>query len=395
MSELFEPARIGSLELKNRFVHSATFECLAQDDGRITPELIKRYKNLARGEVGLIIPGHIYVHPRGKAFHKQIGIHHDAMISGLAELCAAIHAEGGKVAFQLAHGGRQAPKDVMGQAPLAPSGHGRDPASLDKPRAMSQADIAEVVAAYAAAAGRAKTAGADAVQIHGAHGYLIDEFLSPFFNRRDDQWGGSAEKRFRLLREIYSAVRGGVGPDIPVLVKLNSIDHTPKPGITPELAKQYVAWLVEMGIDGVELSCGTYYSFHMARGQVPLSELARTLPAWMRPIAKLKFRSQIKPCAFEPLYNLPAANEIQPALGSVPLLLVGGVRKLSEMERVVQRGQAQFISLSRPLIREPFLVKRLRQGKTSQAACISCNKCFAAIYNQMPLRCYVDGLPEA
>ena len=395
MSQLFAPAALGSMELKNRFVHSATFECLAHDDGRVSPELIKRYQNLARGEVGLIIPGYMYVHPAGKASFKQVGIHDEAMAQGLAELADTVHAEGGKIAFQLVHGGRQAPKAVLGQAPLAPSAHGRDPASLNKPRAMSQADIEEVIAAYAAAAGRAKAAGADAVQVHGAHGYLISEFLSPFFNRRKDDWGGSAEKRFRLLGEIYGAVRGAVGPEMPVLVKLNGADHTPKPGITPELAKQYVAWLVEMGIDGVEISCGTYYSFHMVRGQVPRSELARALPAWMRPIAKLKFRSQIKANAFEPLFNLPAAREIQPALGSVPLLLVGGVRKLSEMERVVQEGQAQFISLSRPLIREPFLVKRLRQGKASEAACISCNKCFAAIYNRMPLRCYVDGLPEA
>ncbi len=395
MSLLFSPAAISALELKNRLVHSATFEYLAHDDGRVSPELLTRYKNLARGGVGLIIPGHIYVHPRGKAFYKQTGIHEDAMTEGLAQLCDTIHAQGGKVAFQLAHGGRQAPKEVLGQVPLAPSGWGRDPASLDKPRAASPADIAEVIAAFGAAAARAKATGADAVQIHGAHGYLIAEFLSPFFNRRQDDWGGSAVNRFRLLREVYGAVREAVGPEMPVLVKLNGADYTPKPGVTPELARQYAVWLKELGIDAVEVSAGTYYSFHMVRGGVPLNGLARALPAWMRPIAKLKFKSQVKANAFEPLYNLPAAAEIQPALGQVPLMLVGGARTLSEMERVLERGQAQCISLCRPLIREPFLPKRLAEGKASEAACISCNKCFAAVYNQMPLRCYVDGLPEA
>lgn len=392
MSLVFTPAPLGSLELPNRLVHSATYECMASDDGLVNDQLLTRYRTLAQGEVGLIIPGHMYVHPRGQAYFRQIAIDRDQTLPGLARLCQAVHEHGGRIAFQLAHAGRQAPRVVIGQAPLAPSGKGRDPASLNKPQAISPEQIEEVVQSFAAAARRARQAGADAIQIHGAHGYLISEFLSPFYNRRRDQWGGSAEGRFRLLAQVFDAVREAVGPEMPVLVKLNANDFTPRPGTTPELAKQYAGWLAELGLDGLEVSGGTYYSLHSVRGDIPLKEMTRPLPAWMRLPAKFSFGRQRGPCRFEPLFNLAGAQVIKPALGQVPLLLVGGVRRLQEMEQVLASSQAEFLSMSRPFIREPFLVKRLRTGKTSQAACISCNKCFAAVFNRLPLRCYVNGL---
>lgn len=359
----------------------------------MSPKLMARCRNLARGEVGLVTPGHMYVAPRGQAHYRQIGIHHDGVLSGLAELAEAVHQEGGHICFQLAHAGRQAERKITGQAPAAPSGFGRDPASLNKPRAMTVEEIERTIGDFAAAAARARKAGADAVQIHAAHGYLLSEFLSPFFNRRRDDWSGSDDNRFRLLKEVYLAVRSEVGEDMVVLVKMNGMDHTPKPGITPEIAARYAAWLDELGVDGLEMSRATYYSFHMVAGEVPINELAQALPAWMRPIAKLKFKGQISECAFRPMFNLPLAEAVRPALKRTALILVGGVRGLSEMEEVVKKGPADFISMSRPFVREPMLVKRLREGKTVRAACISCNKCFAAAFNRLPLRCYVNGLP--
>jgi 2,4-dienoyl-CoA reductase-like NADH-dependent reductase (Old Yellow Enzyme family) len=394
MSLVFTPHKIGKLEIKNRFVHSATFECMAAETGEVTDALIKRYRKLARGDIGLITPGYMFVDPRGQAFKFQIGIHRDEMIAGLKELVEAVHHNGGKIMFQIAHGGRQVPKKLIGDVPLAPSSKGRDPVSLNKARKMEETDIRKVIQAFADAACRAAKAGADAVQLHCAHGYLINQFLSPFFNDRRDEWGGSDEKRFRFLKEIISAVRNSVPDDMPILVKLNTNDYTPKKGITPELAKTYVEWLVDLNIDGVELSCGTYYTFHTVRGDIPLKELACALPRWMRPIAKLQFKKLAAVCNFEEAYNLGAAQIIKPVLGDIPLLLVGGLRRLSQIEALIEKNTADFISMSRPFNREPSLAKRFKEGQTTEASCISCNRCFAAIFNEIPLHCYVNGIPS-
>lgn len=394
MSLVFSAAAMGPLQLKNRLVHSSTFECMAAEDGSVTDALIKRYRDLAKGQVGLIIPGHLYTSARGKALPGPAGAYQDELIPGLKQIVEAVHGQGGKIVFQIAHGGRQCAKATTGLPPLAPSGFGRDPVNNDKPQAASQAQIEEIINDFAQAARRVKEAGADGVQLHCAHGYLLNEFLSPFFNRRTDEWGGSNEKRFAIVRRIIEAIQKGLGPDFPILVKINCQDFTPQPGIIPQLTAVYAAWLAELGVAAVEISSGTYYTFHTVRGELPLNELVRSLPFWKRPLAKMMFKRQQNACRFQPLYHLAAAKIIKPALNGVPLMLVGGVRKLSEMETMLESGQADFLSMSRPFIREPFLAKRLQEGKAHQASCISCNKCFAAVFNHLPLRCYVDGLPQ-
>lgn len=395
MSCLFQPMMLADVKIKNRFVHSATHEAMAADDGAITEDIVRRYTRLAQGEVGLIIPGHLYVHPLGRAHQRQCGIHADAMIPGLKKLVDAVHAHDGKMAFQLAHGGRQCSSQILGQAPLAPSGRGRDPVSLNKPVQMDESQILETIQAFAAAAQRAEIAGADAVQIHAAHGYLINEFLSPFFNDRKDGWGGSEAGRFRLLEAIVKSVRHALPDGMPVLVKLNANDFTPRKGITPDLAATYARWLVELGVAAVEVSCGTYYGFQTIRGDIPGAELARALPAWMRPVARLKMKTQGPANRFKEAYNLDAARTIRPAMQGTPLIVVGGMRRLAQMEETVFQGTADMISMSRPFIREPSLVRRFSHGKTTAAACVSCNRCFAAMFNALPIRCYQKGLPQS
>jgi 2,4-dienoyl-CoA reductase-like NADH-dependent reductase (Old Yellow Enzyme family) len=170
MSILFTPMNIGMMEVKNRFVRSATYHGMALETGEITDVLINGYRNLAKGEVGLIIPGLMHVHPYGKAFKFQIGIHSDEMISGLHKLVEAVHEEGAKIALQLAHSGLQGFKSVIGQVPLGPTNKIRNPLSFQKPEEMKEEQIQEIIEAFAKAAGRAAEAGADAVQLHAAHG---------------------------------------------------------------------------------------------------------------------------------------------------------------------------------------------------------------------------------
>lgn len=396
-SALFEPTQLASLQVKNRFVCSATYESMATEAGEVTDGILKKYRNLARGDIGLIISGMLCVHPLGRAYRHQLGIDDDRMIPGLSSVVGAVHQEGGKVVFQLAHAGRQTTKKVIAQTPIAPSDKGRDPVNLVKPKKMTEEQVKEVIQAFAKAANRAVEAGADGVQIHAAHGYLVNEFLSPFFNRRTDGWGGSDENRFRFLKEIVLETRRVLPEGMPLLVKLNTHDHTPKQGMTVPLASRYARWLAELRIDGLELSCGTtlYSSFDVFRGEIPVREIAEGLPWWKKPLAKIVLNRMVGKYGLQEAYNLEAAKMIKPAVGNVPVLLVGGLRRAPHMEEILGKGYADLISMSRPFIREPFLVRRIKEGKTSVAACVSCNKCAAAVLNNMPVRCCSNGLTKS
>ena len=394
MSILFEPIQIDNMRLENRFVHSATHEGRATEQGVVTDSLVERYRRLAKGEVGLIITGYLYVHPLGRCYKHQAGINRDELIPGLKQVTDAVHEQGGKVAFQIAHGGVYARKDLIGQTPMGPSNQPRDPAYFFKPKKMSEDQIEEVIDCFGQAARRAVEAGVDALQIHAAHGYLVSQFLSPFFNDRDDDWGGSDENRFRFLRQVYQRVRQEMPEGMPLLVKMNGHDHAPKEGITPALAARYAGWLADLGIDAVEVSCGDDHGVDLEHGP-------RGCPGRRnRPVLCLvaTARGPDDPQAgvgkfpMDDGYNLELAKPIQAALNGVPLMVVGGMRRVAHMEEVLQEGQADLISMCRPFIREPYLVKRIREGKTLVAECESCNLCIAAQVNDRPTRCYRSGL---
>jgi 2,4-dienoyl-CoA reductase-like NADH-dependent reductase (Old Yellow Enzyme family) len=396
MSQLFSPIRTGNLKLANRFVCSATYEVMSKETGVVSDELIKRYVRLAKGGVGLSITGLMYVHPSGRGYKNQTGIHHDGMIEGLTHLVEAVHQAEGKIAFQLAHCGRQTTKAIAGQTPLAPSSRGRDPMNFVKPKDMTEEEILETINSFGAAAKRAVRAGADGIQLHAAHGYLICEFLSPYFNIRKDQWGGSDENRFRFLREVFLTVKKATPDGYPVFVKLNTNDHTPKEGITPALAAKYAKWLSELGVDAVEVSCGaTNYSYmNMCRGDVPTTELVQGLAWWEKPVGRLMIRKLEGKYDLEEGYNLEAARMIKPVIGNIPLFLVGGMRTVSHMNDILDHNDADIISMSRPFIREPFLVKKIAEGKMEKVSCVSCNRCLAAVVNGLPVYCYNKGFPK-
>jgi 2,4-dienoyl-CoA reductase-like NADH-dependent reductase (Old Yellow Enzyme family) len=325
-----------------------------------------------------------------------VGIHDDRMIPGLQRLAEAVHHEGGKIVFQMVHAGRQTMKALIGDTPMAPSSKGRDQIFMVKPREMNEKDISDVIGAFGDAARRAVKSGADGVQIHAAHGYLINQFLSPFFNERRDQWGGTEANRFRILREIIGAVKENVSRETAVMLKMNVNDYTPRAGITPPIAANYAEWIDTVGIDGLELSCGTlgYSMFNMVRGEVPVAELVSGFPWWRKLLGKPILGRLKGKYDLQEGYNLDAARTIKPRLKRTALLVVGGFRNKEHMEQIIDQGTADLISMCRPFIREPFLVERIKRGKKDSASCISCNRCFAAVANDMPLRCYVDGFPS-
>jgi 2,4-dienoyl-CoA reductase-like NADH-dependent reductase (Old Yellow Enzyme family) len=260
---------------------------------------------------------------------------------------------------------------------------------------MTEEEIEDSIDDFVNAAKRAADADADAVQLHSAHGYLINQFLSPFFNRRTDKWGGSDENRFSYLKEIIVKTKKILPSDVPLLVKLNTNDFTPTEGITPQLSIKYAEWLMKLGIDALEISCGSSFAlFNMCRGDVPIKELLYAVPDYMKKTAETIYQDMVGKYDLVEGYNLEVAKEIKPILKNIPLILVGGLRSKSFMEEIIENEYADFISMSRPFIREPFIVKNFQEETQDKVACISCNRCFVAIPSDYPMKCYVNKWPE-
>lgn len=394
MSILYSPGNIGPLRLSNRFIRSATCECMASENGEVTPELLSLYEKLAENNIGLIITGHCFVSMVGKSDEYQTGIHDDTMLPGLKKLVNLIHSKNGKVAFQLSHAGLQYGPEIKGKA-IAPSAV-RSPVTFAKPRIMNEKMINKTIQDFVDAANRAFDAGADAVQIHAAHGYLVNEFISPFFNRRNDEWGGTDEKRFRFLKEIILRIKETMPSDRALLVKLNTDDYTKKQGMTISIALKYCKWLKELGVDGVELSCGASHFSYMNiwRGEHPTKEILLAFPKWERFLVKMIIKKNEGKYDFESEYNLDAAKTIKPEIGDLSLILVGGVRNRKNIEEILSNGYADFVSMCRPFIREPDLVNILSKNENSMASCVSCNRCFAAVTNHIPIACYEKDFPK-
>ena len=348
MSKLFEETEINGMKLSNRFVRSATWEGMATDEGAVTPRLIEVYERLARGEVGLIISSHVYVRKDGQAGLFQLGIYDEGLLEGLRAMTKAVHAENGKIVAQLAHAGLFGNTRLSGEEPIAVSSlEGYEHPAR---KVMDAADIEGMVEAFRRAADRAKRAGFDGVQLHAAHGYLLNQFLSPSFNKRKDGYGGPVENRARAVLEVLRAVRETVGGDFPVLIKMNSEDFL-EGGLTVQDSSEAALLLQKAGIDAIELSGGTFLSgkFGPSRGGIKSEERE----AYFKEAAKL-FKKKL----------------------AVPVILVGGIRSFQVAESLVEEGFADYVSMSRPFIREPDLVRRWKTGDRSKAKCVSDNQCF-------------------
>lgn len=365
MSKLFESTTLNGMTLKNRFVRSATFEAMADENGACKPELVNLLVELAKGDVGLIITGFTYVNRIGRSRLGQTGIYKDELIPPLTELTRAVHNEGGKIIMQIMHAGCNSYSIPEGDYALGPS-----PKKMPQGcvcREMTKAEISETVADFVNAAIRVKKSGFDGVQLHGAHGYLLSQFLSPFYNKRTDEYGGSLENRARIVLECLRGVRSAVGGDYPVLIKINSDDYLDG-GFNQEDMVRLAAMLETEGIDAIEISGGT----HLSPEEYLFSR-------------KTGIVSEEKE-----LYFAQAARLYREKI-NVPLMLVGGIRSYSVAERVINEGLADYVSLCRPLIREPDLIQRWQSGGTRRAACISCNECFTPVRSGKGIYCVAEA----
>jgi 2,4-dienoyl-CoA reductase-like NADH-dependent reductase (Old Yellow Enzyme family) len=370
VSRLFERVRIKGVEVKNRFVRSATVEGMGMADGRPSGALGELYYALAEGEVGLIVTAAALVdgeaykkrrHVEGRAY--DIAMDEDRYIEDWQEVVAGVHERGARIAMQLVHMGRQENPKIRGSSPVAPSAVPLTKTGI-VPREMTVQEIEETVECFAQACRRVMEAGFDAVQLHGGHGYLISNFISPYANVRNDAYGGSTRNRARFVTEIVKRARELVGEDYPIMIKMNCDDFMDG-GLTGIEASAVATIIAEAGIDCIEVTGGT-------NSDSPLR------------IAVPGINKEEKEAYFVSYARLLKEHV------SVPIILVGGFRTPRVIEKVLKEGAADLVSLSRPFIREPALVKRWKQGDLEKAKCISCNKCALYMFKQ-PLRCYVEN----
>ncbi|OGN89262.1 MAG: hypothetical protein A2Z74_06065 [Chloroflexi bacterium RBG_13_46_9] len=354
--KVLQPYRINNMKLRNRIMRSATWDGTADEKGEVTPDSMAIYRALASGGIGLIVTGYAFVsHPLGQANPGQYGIYNDARIAGWKKLVKVVHQQGdSKITMQIVHAG-------INSGYLAQKG--REMLAVSKiervqypHREMTEQEIQSIIDDFAAAAGRVKEAGFDAVQLHGAHGYLISQFVSPLYNQRNDRWGGTPANRRRFVLEVIRKIRKAVGDDFPILIKFGVLDDR-ESGMSLDEGIETCRQMVEAGIDSIEISGGV--------GNAPLSIKENE-------IDKTAFRER--------------AAEVKNAV-SVPVAVVHGIRSLTVAEDIIQSGDADMVSMCRPFIREPHLVLRWEKGDTRQAACISCAKCMRLVGRGKPLEC--------
>ncbi|WPD23025.1 MAG: NADH:flavin oxidoreductase [Candidatus Electrothrix scaldis] len=363
---LFTETTINGLSLKNRFIRSATWEGLATPEGGVTPQLIDRMVALAQGGVGLIISSHSYVSKEGQGTPWQLGIHEDYLVNGLEELTTAVHDNGGKILLQLAHAGQYAATELTGLPALAVSPL---PASTDiQYKVITQEDIEALIIAYVQAAKRAKDTGFDGVQLHAAHGYLLSQVLSPAFNQRSDAYGGDIANRARIHREILQAIRASVGKDYPIFIKMNCADFIEN-GLEAEDSLQAAKIFTEAGADAIEISGGI----------IRTGKLSPSRPGITTQEKEAYFREY--------------AQRLKTEL-SIPLILVGGIKSFEVASEIVSQGTADYISMSRALIREPALILRWQNGDLRPAQCRSDNLCFTPGFEGKGVYCITKELEE-
>ncbi|EFK06474.1 NADH oxidase domain protein [delta proteobacterium NaphS2] len=348
MKRLFTESYINGLLLKNRFIRAATWEGLATPEGAVTPKLIDRMVSLAKGGIGLIISSHSYISKEGQGTPWQIGIYEDNLIDGLKDLTTEVHNNGGKIISQLAHAGQYAETKLTKQPALSVS---YVPDSHDSSfKVVSKADITRIVFSYAAAAERAKAAGFDGIELHSGHGYFLSQFLSPAYNQRKDEYGGSIQNRVRIHCEILQAVRKAVGLEYPLFIKMNCADFIDN-GLDIEDSLQAARIFNEMGVNAIEVSGGI----------IRTGKLAPSRPG---------INSKEKEAYFKEY-----AKKIKAAV-NIPVILVGGIKTLDTAINIIDEEIADYISMSRALIREPDLINRWEKGDQNKAKCKFDNLCF-------------------
>ena len=359
---LFSPGRIGSVRVKNRILAAPMEKNLALPTGAVTQRYIDYVEARAAGGAALLLLESMYVHPAGQNHRHQLGIHDDELIPGYRRLIDACHRHEALVGAELQFGGRQVSSLITGRQPLAPS---PVPCTVlaggDIPRALTLDEISELVQAFADAARRAVTAGFDVVEVHGAHGYLVGQFLSPYANHRDDDYGGDVERRLRFPLEVVRAVREAIGPRVPLLYRLTADEHV-EGGLTLADTCEIAPRLQAAGVDLLDVSAGIYES-----------------AMWIA-----------QPMEMTPGCLAPAARAIRGAV-TIPVSVAGRITDGRVASDILERGDADFVTLGRALHADPDLPRKIREGRESEiCACVACLTCNDLLGKNVPVLCLAN-----
>ena len=362
LTRLFEPGSIGTMELGSRIIMAPMGTLFANEDGSVSDRLCRYYEERAKGGVALIIVEVTAVARGGKAHPRELGIYEDEFIPGLRRLVDSVHQYGVSIAIQLHHTGRQTTAEAAGGQPVAPSAI---PCPLLKvmPRELTTEEIEHLAAAYGEGARRAKEAGFDAVEIHGAHGYLICQFLSAYSNKRTDRYGGDLEGRMRFALDIVARAKEKVGTDFPMLFRLSAQEYVPG-GLTLDETRIVAQRLQDAGVHCLDVSAGNYEAGHMI-----------IQPGWLH-----------RGCL------VPLGEEIKRAV-SIPVSVAGRISDPVLANTIIEQGKADFVSLGRPLLADPELPNKAREGRLEDIRmCTACCHCVdTVIGNAQPLTCAVNA----
>ncbi len=356
MKSIFDKTKLGSLEMKNRIIRGALWEDLADEKGHMTPELSAIYEELAAGGAGTLITGYAFVTEDEQPNPGMMGIYNDSFIDEYKIFTDKIHKYGANIIMQIVYGGFMTNYKVEDRVIWGPSTMQNENTGTWA-KEISKEEIKYLVKAFADAALRVKKSGFDGVEIHGGHGYLLSQFLSPYYNKREDEYGGSIENRGRIIFEIFTAMREAVGKEFPIWIKLNSADFIKDVGLTEEDSMFVAKKLSELGIDAIEVTGGNESIKEVGENNLGA---ART-----KVIVSKENESYFKN------YAKKLAEEIE-----TPIILIGGNRHVDVMEDILNSSKVQYFSLSRPLTCEPDLVNIWMSGDLKRPKCVSCNKCY-------------------
>jgi 2,4-dienoyl-CoA reductase-like NADH-dependent reductase (Old Yellow Enzyme family) len=391
VTDVFAPAALGPVGLRNRVIKSATFEGRTPQ-GLVTDDLIAFHRAIAAGGAAMTTVAYCAVSPEGRTERRQIHLR-AAAVPGLTRLAAAVHAEGAAVAAQLGHAGPVADARSTRAPALGPSRR-LSPLTGRFVLAAGEDDLARITDAYAHGAELAADSGFDAVELHFGHNYLVSAFLSPRLNRRSDRWGGSVDNRARFARQVAAAVRERIGARIAVTAKLN-MDDGVRGGLGVEESLRVAGLLEADGhLDALELTAGSSLTnpMYLFRGEAPIKDFAAVFPQPLRAGIRLAGGRFLRSYPYEPAYLLPQARLFRSAL-SMPLILLGGITDRAGMDLAMTEG-FQFVAMGRALLMEPDLVDRIRRDPTSTSRCTHCNRCMPTIYSGTRCVLPLDHPPE-
>jgi len=391
MNKVFEPFQLAGITFPNRIIRSATYEGMSETDGTPTEQLEKKYTALAQGGVGGIITGFIGVNEQGRSGSHMSLLNSNENIKAYKKITQKMHELGTPIIAQINHCGGQTKEEDTKMPVIAPS-----KISDYKAKEMTKAEILEVIEAFVQGIKNAKEAAFDGVQIHIAHGYLLSEFVSPRMNRRNDEWGGNTENRFRIVKTIFEKARKEVG-NYPIIAKINGYE-TLKNGMSIGESVKIAKLLEQVGCNAIEVSNGTIKAgLATMRGNVPwemivaqndrLNKMPRVVKSIIGTVAEKAF-PQPQP---KSLYNLDAATAIKNAV-NIPVIVVGGITNMNEIENIINQNKSDLVSMCRPFILEADLVNKFKTGKQTQSKCIQCNFCIIGI-EKAPFRCYYGKVP--